>query len=371
VAADPVIGRAAGPPALSPPVHETVQSLYESYGARVLAYCRRRLHSREEAEDALQTTFLYAARGLQRGVVPETEVAWLLKIAHNVCLTHWDSDRRRRRLEVVREPERLDVAARAATEDSERVRALRSALADLTELQRNAVVLREWRGLSYAEIARELGLTVSAVETLLFRARRALVRNLVRQDVERPRTRLARCLDLGGLASALKAAFGSGTAKLAAGLAGTALLAGAIPDVPPRPAPSPPPAPTAVVPATALPPAVVDPVTAPAARAAAGERERRPAADEPRRQRSERRTESGRGGRSGGSASPAPGLGGVGTAVNGTVEGVTGTVEETLGTVTGTVEETVETAPEILPPVLDLVDGVVGGASGGEGGLLP
>lgn len=372
MAADPVIGRAAGPPALSPAVHEAVQDLYERYGPRVLAYCRRRLRSPEEAEDALQTTFLYAARGLQRGVVPETEVAWLLKIAHNVCLTHWDSDRRRRRLELVREPERLDATVPAATEGSESVLALRSALADLTELQRNAIVLREWRGLSYAEIARELGLTVSAVETLVFRARRALVKSLVRQDVARPRTRLARCLDFGGLASALKAAFGSGTAKLAAGLVGTALLAGAIPDVPPRPAPVPPPAPAAVAPATASPPAIAfDPVTAPAARAAAAERERRAVASEPRRKRAERRAQTAPRGETGGSAATLPGVGEVGSAVNGTVESATGTVDETLRTVTGTVEETVETVPEIVPPVLDLVEGVAGGAAGEKGGLLP
>ena len=115
MAADPAVGRAgAGLRTSSSPEARTAELMFERYGARVLTYCQRRLGSREEAEDALQTTFLYACRGLQRGVVPATEIAWLLKIAHNVCLSHWDSDRRRRRLELVRDPERLEASTPSA-----------------------------------------------------------------------------------------------------------------------------------------------------------------------------------------------------------------------------------------------------------------
>jgi DNA-directed RNA polymerase specialized sigma24 family protein len=49
--------------------------LFEAHATRVLAYCQRRLGSRAEAEDALQTVFLYAHRALRRGVVPESEEA--------------------------------------------------------------------------------------------------------------------------------------------------------------------------------------------------------------------------------------------------------------------------------------------------------
>ena len=213
-----------------------VQGLYERHGERVQAYCRRRLHSQEEAEDALQTTFLYACRGLRRGVVPESEIAWLLKIAHNVCLSTWDSDRRRGGSSSSRRRPSLEALTPAAPSEPESVIALETALDDLTELQRRAILLREWRGLSYREIAEELELSQSAVETLIFRARRTLARSLDRQDVARPGT-LARCLDVGGLLSALKSALGlGGSAKLAAGLVGVAVLAGSIPDQPERPA---------------------------------------------------------------------------------------------------------------------------------------
>ena len=59
-------------------------------------------------------------------------------------------------------------------EGPEQLDALREALATLPERQRRAILLREWQGLSYAEIADELRLTVGAVETLLYRARRSL-----------------------------------------------------------------------------------------------------------------------------------------------------------------------------------------------------
>src|ERR671922_249550 len=60
--------------------------LYEAYRRRVLGYCLTFLRNREEAEDAVQTTFLDAFRALERGVVPRVEDAWLLAVARNVCL---------------------------------------------------------------------------------------------------------------------------------------------------------------------------------------------------------------------------------------------------------------------------------------------
>lgn len=55
---------------------------------------------------------------------------------------------------------------------------LTAALACIPERQRQALLLREFQGLSYEEIAAELGVTVAAVETLLFRARRSVAGQL-------------------------------------------------------------------------------------------------------------------------------------------------------------------------------------------------
>lgn len=357
MAADPVIGRAdaGGRAVASPGVQPAAQDLFERHRERVLAYCRRRLRSQEEAEDALQTTFLYAFRGLQRGVVPQTEIAWLLKIAHNVCLSQWDSDRRRRRLELVQDPELLEaVTPAAAPSGHENVVALETALGDLTDLQRQAILLREWRGLSYREIAEELKLSTSAVETLIFRARRSLAHSLDQQDVG-TRTRLARCLDVGGLLSALKSALGlGGSAKVAATLAlGAAVLAGSIPDVSKRADPATPKPATVVEAPTTAPelPVVVDPVTSPATRAAA-RLER--AASAPK--------ESQPGESLPGTPAVLPPLENVTNGVGETVGGVTDTATGVVEDVTGTV------VPDGVAPVTDVVRVVLGP---GGGGLLP
>jgi RNA polymerase sigma-70 factor, ECF subfamily len=365
VAADPLIGRAdAGARAVaSPAVQAAVEDLFERHGERVLAYCRRRLRTPEEAEDALQTTFLYACRGLQRGVVPETEIAWLLKIAHNVCLSQWDSDRRRGRLELVEDPDRIDAAAPAAApSDHENVIALETALGGLTELQRRAILLREWRGLSYQEIAVELGLSSSAVETLIFRARRSLARGLEQQDVGR--SRLARCLDVGGLFSALKSALGlGGSGKVAATLAlGAAVLAGAIPDVPKREATERPRPATVEAPRTPTLPVVVDPVDERPTRAAPHEKHAAASGNkEARRDRGARAKAAESGAREQAGPATLPPLEDVAAGLNQTVGGVakTGT-----GAVDGLTQKVL---PGVLPPAGEATGGVLGPG----GGLLP
>jgi len=162
------------------PAGVSTGTLYERYARQILAYCLQELGSREEAEDAAQTTFLNAFRSLQRGVVPEFESAWLYTIARNVCLTRRRSSSRRRRVEAAADLDTLQDAIPARLVDADELIGLPHALAALPETQRRALLLREWQGLSYREISEELGITQAAVETLLFRARRSLAAGLER-----------------------------------------------------------------------------------------------------------------------------------------------------------------------------------------------
>jgi DNA-directed RNA polymerase specialized sigma24 family protein len=100
MAAVPSIGRASQVEgARVAPEADATHALYERYATQIFGYCFNQLGSREEAEDAVQSTFLNAFRGLSRGVVPEMEQAWLFKIAHNVCLSRRRSSWRRGRIE--------------------------------------------------------------------------------------------------------------------------------------------------------------------------------------------------------------------------------------------------------------------------------
>jgi RNA polymerase sigma factor (sigma-70 family) len=215
MAAAPSIGRATGVEApAAPPGSLAVQTLYEHHADRVLAYCTYHLRDRNEAEDALQTTFMHALRALQRGVVPEIELAWLISIARNVCLTRWNTNRRRGQLEVARDPHVLQEVTPCRESGGEELFRLQEALEAMPERERRAILLREWQGLSYREIAAELGLSQSAVETLIFRARRVLANGL--RGVPAPNKRRAALgLDLSSLLGALKSLLGGAAVKAA------------------------------------------------------------------------------------------------------------------------------------------------------------
>ena len=62
-----------------------VERLYDDYAGRIYRYCLSRLDSPEEAEDALQATYLNAWRSLNSGVEPLSSRPWLFQIAANVC----------------------------------------------------------------------------------------------------------------------------------------------------------------------------------------------------------------------------------------------------------------------------------------------
>jgi RNA polymerase sigma factor (sigma-70 family) len=182
--------------------------LYERHAAQILRFCRARL-SPQEAEDAVQHTFLNAYRSLRAGTVPRSEAAWLFAIAENVCRERRRSDWRRRRIEVVSDDGHVDEPAPERPGDE--LDGLADALSELTENQRRAILLREWQGLSYREIAAELELSEAAVETLLFRARRSLARKL-----ERARGRAWSGGDLGSALAYGKSLLGGAAAKVAA-----------------------------------------------------------------------------------------------------------------------------------------------------------
>jgi RNA polymerase sigma-70 factor, ECF subfamily len=153
--------------------------LHGQYSKAVFGYCLRRLRSREEAEDAAQIVFLTAHRCFAEGVRPRSDGAWLFKIAEHVVLYRRRTISRRARVEF---PVDIDDVAHLAVTAGEDVQpeilGLSEALSGLSGLQRRALVLREWHGLSYREVAEELGVSHSTVETLIFRGRRSLAERL-------------------------------------------------------------------------------------------------------------------------------------------------------------------------------------------------
>ena len=181
--------------------------LFEQYSDRILGYCVRHLGNRAEAEDAVQTTFLYAHRALQRGIVPESEYAWLHSIAKNVCRWQQRTTFRRNRLRTGVELDAL--ASPARSEDEDLLVLLGEALASMPENQQRALVLREWHGLSSSEVAGQLGMSPPATYALLTRARRSLAHALTALP---ERTALGVITLVYELRSNIKALLGGGAA---------------------------------------------------------------------------------------------------------------------------------------------------------------
>jgi RNA polymerase sigma-70 factor, ECF subfamily len=178
---------------------DAAQLLYERYYSNVYRYALSQLRSPQDAEDAAQNTFLRAFTALQKGTVPENEAAWLFKIAHNVCASSKLAWLRRRRVEAPRDLAALPLEPSSPESRRDELTGLEDALAAMPPRLREAFLLREWQGLSYAEIAERLDTSRSAVETLIFRARRLLA-----QQLDQPLQRIGRALGVGPLVNVLR-----------------------------------------------------------------------------------------------------------------------------------------------------------------------
>jgi len=148
----------------------TFERLYRRHVGDVYRYALAVMSSPADAEDITQTVFLNAYRSFRGGQRPRQPLNWLIAIAHNAC--------RQRFRQAARRPTEValdaDVADRTIDDEAPRADDLRRGLSHLAFNQRAALVMRELEGRSYAEIAEVLGVSNAAVETLIFRARRAL-----------------------------------------------------------------------------------------------------------------------------------------------------------------------------------------------------
>ena len=91
-------------------------------------------------------------------------------------------------LEVIPEPSEKGDGVERTLLERERRNAVRRALDDLSEEQREALVLARYHGMPYAEVARVLGISVGAVKTRIFRAVETLKARFQAGDLAVPRT---------------------------------------------------------------------------------------------------------------------------------------------------------------------------------------
>lgn len=138
------------------------------------------------AEDVVQEAFLRAYRGLGTLRDPSRFRVWLGGIVRRRAIDVLRQETTRRTLDLEGEDVAGSVVSSglppdARLEGEERQRKVAEALAELPEEDRTVLALKHMEGLSYKEIGEITGFTVSAVESRLFRARRALAEKLAPQ----------------------------------------------------------------------------------------------------------------------------------------------------------------------------------------------
>ncbi|HEY7450597.1 MAG TPA: sigma-70 family RNA polymerase sigma factor [Vicinamibacterales bacterium] len=175
-------------------VERSVQGDSESFNQLVLRWERsiyalayRTLGRDEDARDVCQETFLRAYRGLQAFKGQAKFSSWLYRIALNLCR---DAMRRERRAPLVAVPEGIDPTELAAQQPSlapsvedlvaqaELGRHVAAVMRRLPEDQRTAILLKEYHGLTFQEIAEVTGCPLSTAKTRVYQGLTVLRREL-------------------------------------------------------------------------------------------------------------------------------------------------------------------------------------------------
>ena len=157
----------------------------------IYALAYRVIGREEDARDVVQETFLRAFRSIGGFRGQAKFSSWIYRIALNLCR---DWMRKQKRTPVLQAPEGVDVIELAAdtgpTESIEDLVARRTmsevvarAMAQLPEEQRTAIILKEYQGLTFQEIADLQGCPLSTVKTRLYQGLQVVRRELEQQGI--------------------------------------------------------------------------------------------------------------------------------------------------------------------------------------------
>ena len=157
-----------------------------SYEKKVLNMCWHLLHNREEAEDATQDVLIaiYQSKHLFKG---ESQLStWIHRITMNKCLEYIRRSKRKKRFGIkipidetfLNVENTMQLNPEQALIEKERAKAFFLAVQQLSNNQRIAYSLHHFEDFSYKEICESMNLSLSAVESLIFRAKQQLIKLL-------------------------------------------------------------------------------------------------------------------------------------------------------------------------------------------------
>lgn len=167
---------------------QAFRHLMHLHGKGIFNLCLGMIPNREDAEDITQDVFVEAYKHISSFREGAHIKTWLFRIALNKCYDHIKYSKRQKRHGIMqslfdKDDNPIELPSNfahpgIAIENQEHAKALYGAIATLPETQQTAFTLYEMQGMDYKEIAETMSLSVSAIESLLSRARAGLRKKL-------------------------------------------------------------------------------------------------------------------------------------------------------------------------------------------------
>ena len=162
--------------------------VYDQYSRMVYTVCFRMTRSKDEAEDAVQDVFIKVFNSINSFREESKLSTWVYRIAVNICinksrrknavnflsLNFWEDEKGKNKMAAD------SLTPREEMEKSESQKIVQEAINTLPAKQKTAIILSRYEELSYKEISKIMGVSISSVESLLFRAKENLAKKLIR-----------------------------------------------------------------------------------------------------------------------------------------------------------------------------------------------
>jgi RNA polymerase sigma-70 factor (ECF subfamily) len=167
---------------------DAFNELMDAHEDRVFGICYRMMQNREAALDATQDTFLTVFRKADRYKAQAAFSTWLYRVAVNTCYDHLRRQKRKRVDPLPESHDPPDLAAGDEYEAAEVRPDIVTALSELSDEFRAAVVLVDLQGMSLEQASDTLDVPIGTVKSRLFRARKQLAKSLgnLRTPTEHP-----------------------------------------------------------------------------------------------------------------------------------------------------------------------------------------
>lgn len=157
-----------------------LEMLIEKYQQRIFNFIFSKIHDRDLTEDIFQETFFKVIRTLKNGVYNEEGkfLPWVMRIAHNLVIDHFRKSNRLPRYEsnddfdIFQFIGNSEISAEDALIDEQIVQDLQRLILELPEDQREVLLMRVYKDMSFKEIAENTGVSIN---TALGRMRYAVI----------------------------------------------------------------------------------------------------------------------------------------------------------------------------------------------------